>query len=391
MLAIDSTCKPEVLIIDDSATVRASIAKYLGDFYATYTAVNGEEGWNILQSNESIALVFTDMHMPVLNGLLLLQRIRESECERIANTPVIMITGRDDSEAAKKASHNIGATDFISKPFDAIDILSRARSYTNLSSRIADLDRQGAYNTLTGLFSNRTLLDFGCKTVSSSQRENKDVSIIYAEIVDTKNLTESYGSRVAEKIIASITEAMKKLLHKDILISRLLNGRFAIVLPETTAIKAHIVASRLKKSIANLKFEINKDSIIIELAVGIASTESHLQGSLNFEDYCVQAAHALQMSVESPNYRIVRYDETYEKKVQDEKEASIKPGNTVTDKQAYDDASIEDFGNFLSSILAGNFSEIPAEFLSSMINPLEDFLAYAREQAQQQRKTSNKG
>ena len=166
MESINSACKPEVLIIDDSATVRASIAKYLGDFYATYTAVNGEEGWELLQSNESIVLVFEDMHMPVLNGLLLLQRIRESNCERIASMPVIMITGREDSEAAKKASHNIGATDFISKPFDAIDILSRARSYTNLSSHMPNLDRQDAYRTLTGLFSNRTLLDFGCKTVS---------------------------------------------------------------------------------------------------------------------------------------------------------------------------------------------------------------------------------
>ena len=57
------------------------------------------------------------MHMPVMNGMMLLQTIRESDCERIANLPVIMITGHEDTEAAKKATHNLGATDFLGKTF----------------------------------------------------------------------------------------------------------------------------------------------------------------------------------------------------------------------------------------------------------------------------------
>ena len=82
--------KTEVLIVDDSSTIRATIAKYLGDEYTTHVAVDGEEGWKTLESNESISLVFADMHMPVMNGMLLLQKIRESDCERIANIPVII-------------------------------------------------------------------------------------------------------------------------------------------------------------------------------------------------------------------------------------------------------------------------------------------------------------
>ena len=142
----------EILIIDDSPTIRATIAKYLGDEYITHNAVDGEEGWETQQMNECISLVFCDIQMPVMNGMLLLQKIRESNCERIANIPVIMITGHDDTEAAKKATHNIGATDFIGKPFDKIDILSRARSYTSLNKQINELEKKAAFDTLTGLY-----------------------------------------------------------------------------------------------------------------------------------------------------------------------------------------------------------------------------------------------
>ena len=176
----------EILIIDDSPTIRATIAKYLGDEYITHNAVDGEEGWEMLQMNECISLVFCDIHMPVMNGMLLLQKIRESNRERIANIPVIMITGHDDTVAAKKATHNIGATDFIGKPFDKIDILSRARSYTSLNKQINELEKKAAFDTLTGLYSNRMLLDFGNKTLSFAERHNMAASILFVKSLTRK-------------------------------------------------------------------------------------------------------------------------------------------------------------------------------------------------------------
>ena len=115
----------EILIVDESSSIRATIAEYLGDDYIIYYATDGEEGWNLLKSNESISLVFTDMHMPLADGMQLLQKIRQADCERIANIPVIIITGADESEEEKESALNLGATDFISKPFDRIAILSR--------------------------------------------------------------------------------------------------------------------------------------------------------------------------------------------------------------------------------------------------------------------------
>lgn len=371
-----SSPKPEVLIIDDSATIRASIAKFLGEEYTKHTATNGEDGWEKLNQNEAISLVFADMHMPVLNGMLLLQRIRQSDCERIASVPVIMITGREDSRAAKRASHTIGATDFLSKPFDKTDILSRADSYTRLDRRMAEYEQDSSRNALTGLDNNRALLDFGDKSVHFSDKHKLDVSIIYAEIVGVKQLIENHGSKITEQIVTNISSLMSKNLRKDELVSRIDEGKFVIVLPMTKAFKAHIIASRLKKAANKIEFDIAGSKVRVKLAIGLTSTDSSEDSeALSFKDYCVQAALALNASLETPKYSIVRYDETYEKQFED------LPGklhvNQVEEDNAESDSALEEFGEYFSGILVGDYSAIPQSYIPTLITPLENFLEYA--------------
>jgi diguanylate cyclase (GGDEF)-like protein len=369
--------KTEILIVDDSPTICATLAKYLGDGYSVHFAGDGDEGWKLLQANESISLVFADMHMPVMNGMQLLQNIRESDCERIANVPVIIITGHEDSEAAKKATHNLGATDFISKPFDKVDIQSRASSYTKFNKQINELEKKAAYDTLTGLYNNNMLRNFGNKTVSLAMRHGMTASIIYIEIAEIQKLVETHGSKLVGSVISTVAELLEKSLRTEELISRIKDGRFAIVLPKTTAFKAHIVATRLKQKAEELVFEICGNKHHISLAAGLCSTEYGNESSkLDFEEYCVFAAHALATSLESPNCRVVRYDETYEKKLVDDKQSYVYSTPSAAEIKTDENEEMDAFGEFFSSILAGDYSNIPPEFLPSLAEPLENFLEY---------------
>lgn len=374
-----SSHKLEILVVDDSPTICATIAKYLGDEYITHSASDGEQGWELLQSNETISLVFADMHMPVMNGMLLLQKIRESECERIANIPVIMITGHEDTESAKKATHNIGATDFLSKPFDKFDIISRAKSYSSLNNKITELEKEAAYDTQTGLYSDHMFMDFGNKTISFAKRNDMTTSILYVEIADIQKYNEAHGDKATKTIVLNVAGLLENSLRKEELVSHIEEARFAIVLPNTKAFKAHIVATRLKQSVEDLVFEISNITIRVNLAVGFCSTEDLSKSdSLGFEDYCVHASHALATSLDTPNKRITRYDETYEKKIGDEKGSytSSIPENTDTLDGEQD--STDAFGEFFSSIMTGDYSNIPAEFLPPLMEPLEKFLEYAQ-------------
>jgi DNA-binding NtrC family response regulator len=105
--------KESILIVDDDKNNCNSIAKALSGDYTTHIASNGHEALNILNENRNIHIVLSDVMMPGMNGLELLERINF----RDNNTIVIMITGFSDIESAIEAKRN-GAYDYIIKPVD---------------------------------------------------------------------------------------------------------------------------------------------------------------------------------------------------------------------------------------------------------------------------------
>jgi diguanylate cyclase (GGDEF)-like protein len=379
----------EILIVDESSNIRATIADYLGDDYIIYYATDGEEGWKLLQANESISLVFTDMHMPVADGMQLLQKIRQANCERIASLPVIIITAADESEEEKQAALNIGATDFINKPFDRIAILSRTRSYSRFNKQVADLEKKAAYDTLTGIYSNHMLLDFGHKTISFAKRHNIDASVLYIEIADTDKLIETYGSKSVETIVSTIAGLLESTIRQEEMVAHLNDGRFAIVLPKTKPFMAHIVASRLKKAVEDLVFDISDIKIQVSLAVGLCSTEvNEASDKIAFEEYCVHAAQALEASLKTPNKRIVRYGDADDDNTGDEK---LSHGFLSDEAAGHADNGQDLMGvnaDYISGILEGDYSNIPVEDLPSLIESLENFFGYALAATRDNKKAS---
>jgi len=383
------TKKIKVLIVDDSLTVQAMIAKHLNSSgYDCVMANNGEDGWTALLEDESITLVFADMHMPVLNGMLLLQRMRESEIERIASMPVIMITGHEDSDSAKRASYKVGATDFISKPFSRSEILCCAGSYTRQGRAITAKENEIAQDVLSVLHDNLMLNEFGNKTISYSERHNVHASVLYVQVVDVEHITDKHGSKLMSKVVEEIRALLENSLREEEIVAVLGSGKFAVVLPATKIFKANIVARRLQQLASQLSFQFADGVEKFRLAIGITSTEScEAETSyLTFGEYCIQSQHALNMSLESRNSRIVRFDETYEKTLESEQGTEKGESRRDTEKNHGNKMScsevnlstIDAVDVNLSDILAGDYSKIPASALSEMIEPLEEFLEYVR-------------
>ena len=385
--------KAVVLIVDDSATVRNMIAKHLGGTYSTIHASNGEEAWQALQSEQSITLIFVDLHMPVMNGMMLLEQIRNSANKHISNLPVIMITGHEDTEAAKQASYNMGATDFICKPFSAFDILSRARSYAILKQKITLLEQNTTHDELTQLFNENGLQELAEKQISSSRRYQHELSIITMQIAGTNKTLSEFDQDIVKQIIISAANSIKKSQRNEDILAHLGSGKFIALLPMTKAFKAHIVALRFQKIIDNLVFKIGDDSIKIKLAIGLCSTEDD-KNYITFEELSRNAEKALQVSLQHKTCRIVRQDEllTKEEDVEEQDISYSKSTdqNSTSNNSSTDDKklSIKNFSVHMSAILNDDFEKIPQPLVKSMIEPLESFLVYARNLQEKQTKNS---
>ena len=122
-----------ILICDDEADIVSAISIYLrAEGWETVCACNGKQALSVLAEQE-ISLVLLDIMMPEMDGIAALSRIREE-----SNIPVIFLTAKGE-DADKILGLNIGADDYVSKPFNPAELVARVRSqlrrYNYLGSR----------------------------------------------------------------------------------------------------------------------------------------------------------------------------------------------------------------------------------------------------------------
>lgn len=112
--------KPRILVADDEEGVRESLRLILSDDYDVTFAENGQEALTHLEQ-EQFDLAFLDIKMPKLDGLDVLKRLKGK-----AATPILMLTAYQSVELAKEAI-NLGARDYLSKPFGREQIFTAVR------------------------------------------------------------------------------------------------------------------------------------------------------------------------------------------------------------------------------------------------------------------------
>ena len=125
--------KPLLLIADDAEMNRMILREMLGDEYEVIEAVNGLEAVKLLQEHgKEISLVLLDIIMPVMSGFDVLSHMVSTEL--VNDVPVIMISSENSEDAVLRA-YELGASDFIGRPFDARVVRQRVSNIMRLYTR----------------------------------------------------------------------------------------------------------------------------------------------------------------------------------------------------------------------------------------------------------------
>lgn len=122
-----------ILICDDEKDIVNALKIYLNDpDYVIFEAYNGKDAVSIVQDKE-IHLVLMDIMMPIMNGIEAMSKIRET-----SNVPIILLTAKSE-DADKVLGLNVGADDYITKPFSPLEVCARVKSqlrrYLSLGAR----------------------------------------------------------------------------------------------------------------------------------------------------------------------------------------------------------------------------------------------------------------
>lgn len=269
--------KPHLLVVDDSRVIRKAVAKILGEDFVLLEAEDGEAAWERLTTDERIAVMVTDIDMPRLDGYGLLCRLRAAEAPRLRELPVIVITGAED-ETTRSRAYACGATDFITKPLDHVQLLARARAHARLdqTTRLLSeaeqaLEAQSTNDALTGLASRRYLLARGAEALASARRRGEELSLLRIDIDNFRMLYDTHGHEPCQRLLAWLAKRLAANCRAEDTLARLRGAQFAVLAPATGRMDAAILAERLRQVVAEEPFTDGSTRIPVTISLGLAT------------------------------------------------------------------------------------------------------------------------
>ena len=226
-----------VLVVEDEPEIAAVLAEVLRSRYKVEVARDGAEGLARARSSPP-DLVVMDVFLPKLDGLDAAVALKSSS--DTASIPVILLSAHQ-GVADKVRALNLGAVDYMSKPFNAKELLARTERALQLRrserevERVATTQRRSGTDVLTGTYDRRGLLMRLEHEVSRSRRFSQPVSLA---VLRPERMPLADALR-------GIQEVMRRRLRTPDLIGHLGGGVLAVVLPECNIEAARSAINRM--------------------------------------------------------------------------------------------------------------------------------------------------
>ena len=307
----------QVLVVDDSRVIRRAAVKILQKEFDVVEAEDGEAAWFELQKNTSISVVFSDLGMPNMDGFELLEKIRGADDPVIAKMPMIIITGAEESDGTKEEVLRLGATDFITKPFDSVTLKTRAAAHINYRNEVKALEKTASLDKLTGLLTEVSFRQQGEQALAYAKRHNTQISLVRFDIAQFSDVFVKHGKNIAEQVLVRVANIINEGKRTEDVAVRLGVSRFAMLLPSTDSQGAELLVSRICQRVARLKLKLGEDVFNIRFITGITSPVLN-EDNVTLVEMLSQAEKAQKLSVGEKGNGIVSYQtgKVIEKKVE---------------------------------------------------------------------------
>ena len=293
-------------MVDDSRVIRRAAVKILQKDFDVLEAEDGEEAWAELQSNANISVVFSDLGMPNMDGFELLENIRNSNDPALAKIPVVIITGAEETDGTKEEVLEMGATDFISKPFDSISLKTRAATHISYRNEVQSLEKRVGVDKLTGLLTEDTFKQQGEQALAYAKRHCTEFSLVRFDIEHFADVFIKHGKDIAEQILCKVASIINEGKRTEDIAARMGVSKFSLILHSSDPQGAEVVVSRICQRVSRLKLKMGNDVFKILLSTGI-TTLSMEDTDVEFPALLAHAESAQKTAAVKGGGKIIRY------------------------------------------------------------------------------------
>jgi len=259
--------KTRVLVADSSGALQAAARDALGrDFALTFVA-DGDQACRELTSDDTIQAFLTELTLPGVDATALTERVRKAFDPQLHTLPIVIATSGDD-EVFRRHAYEKGATDFIAKPFDPIELHVRMCAHISARDREQQLAATSAIDPHTVLYNRHSFLARLDKDRSAAARHGHDLTLLYFALHGLDELFLNNASSLVNGVLKEIGDIIRRQIRMEDTAARVGVNQFALSLPLTNPEGAQVLAERLRSRITQTSLPLQSYSGAIDISVG---------------------------------------------------------------------------------------------------------------------------
>ncbi|WP_432798599.1 diguanylate cyclase [Poriferisphaera sp. WC338] len=288
-----------ILLIDDSKLIHKLVRKYLADLDVTlHVATTGMQGIANINKRRP-DLILLDVTMKGLSGFEVCQRLKADPATH--DIPIIFLTRLDDV-AEKVKGFELGAMDYVTKPFEKLELRARVRSALQIQSLLGMLTKEARRDGLTGLHNRRYFDDRLEQEIHRAQRNKSCCGLLLLDVDYFKQVNDEFGHPDGDDVIKRVGVLLGEVSRRSDVACRFGGDEFALILPDVGGRQSLKAAMRLWK-------EVREDDLIkdrlgrgVTVSVGVAAMLPGEQ--MKVEDLLKRADEALYTSKRNGKDRV---------------------------------------------------------------------------------------
>jgi two-component system cell cycle response regulator len=238
--------RPVVLVVDDSPDVHRLLrARLRSEELDLLSAENGTDGFKQAGGAQP-ALILLDLDMPGVNGFETLRLLKADRATM--QIPVIVLSGATGTED-KVTAFELGAVDYVTKPFEFTELRVRLRSALKMHQLIKMLAEKAQLDGLTGLWNRRYFEERWAEEVSRTSRKPRALSVAFIDVDHFKSVNDTYGHPAGDAVLQALAKLLRRETRQSDLPCRYGGEEFVLIMPDTPPDDATNLCERIRAAL----------------------------------------------------------------------------------------------------------------------------------------------
>jgi len=278
MVSTTDILNANILIVDDQqANVQLLEQMLRAAGYQCITSTMDPQTVCTLHRVNRYDLILLDLQMPGLDGFQVMAGLKELETE--GYIPILVMTAQPDHKLRALAT---GAKDFVTKPFDLIEVKARIRNmlevrllYKQLEHSNHTLESLAMHDALTGLPNRRLLMDRLSLAITHAHRSKHMMAVMYLDLDGFKQINDTLGHDAGDTLLRMVADRLVAAVRQEDTVARLGGDEFVIVLWELShAESAAKVVSKMVEAVSQ-PYSIEGRDVNMTISVGVGIYPLH--------------------------------------------------------------------------------------------------------------------